>query len=544
MPTINCNTDDLYKLVGKRLDEKKLRELLDIAKAELESPYGKEIIVKYNDTNQPYLWSAEGLARLFRTHLGVDKKISAIKTTKTNDKVIFDRKLNNIRPYIACFKAVGHKIDEQLLKQLIQLQEKLADNFGRKRQKISIGVYPLKNIKFPLQCKAADPREEFTPLDFHEPITLRETLEKHPKGKEYGHLIKDNKLYPVFVDANKKILSLIPVINSEQTGRVKIGDDAILFDATGTDENAVNLVSNIFAYALAERGFEIQTLTIDYPGKKIQTPTLKTKTIKIKEEEINKLLGVNLKTKEIQALALKMGLSYSSNEFIIPSYRADIMHPVDIIEDIAIAYGYNNFEALPLTSYTIGAPLPYQHFIDSWRELFIGLENQEIMSAVLSNKELLYEKMNVKDTGTIEITNPISSTYSCIRTWILPTLLDFLSKNKHYDYPQKIFEQGIVSQRQKNNISDEQHLASVSSHMGATFTEIKQSIEFVLRSSGLSAAFEELEHNSFISGRAARIIVNKKEIGICGEIHPAVLEKFGIQMPTVGCEINLDNIYG
>lgn len=542
MPTITCNTDDLYNLIGKKLDEKKLVELLDVAKAELESPYGKEITIKYNDTNQPYLWSVEGLARLFRNHLGLNKKLPEINLVKGKDKVIYDRKLTSIRPYIACFTATGKKIDEQLLKQLIQLQEKLAESFGKKRQKISIGIYPLRGITFPLQCKAANPTDEFTPLDFHEPITLKQTLEKHPKGKEYGHILEGSKAYPVFVDANKNILSLIPIINSEQTGRVKAGDDAILFDTTGTDENAVNLVANIFAYALSDRGFEIQTLTIEYPNKKLQTPTDKPNTIKVKEEEIKKILGVELKTTEIQQLATKMGLEYKSGNFTIPAYRADIMHAVDAIEDIAIAYGYNNFEALPLTSYTTGATLPEQNIIDSWRTFFIGLEHQEIMSAVLSNKELLYEKMNLKDKGTIEILNPVSSTYNCVRSWILPILLDFLSKNKHYDYPQKIFEQGIITTRNKNKITDEQHIASVSSHTGATFTEIKQAIEFCLRNSGLKAQFEELDHPSFIPGRAARIMANKKEIGICGEIHPAVLETFGIQMPTVGCEINLNNL--
>jgi len=543
MPTITCNIEDLYNLIGKRLDEKKLLELLDTAKAELESPYGKEITIKYNDTNQPYLWSTEGLARLFRCYLGIDKKLPELNLVKGKDKVVYDRKLSAIRPYIACFTATGKKIDEQLLKQLIQLQEKLAESFGKKRQKISIGIYPLRGITFPLQCKAANPTEEFTPLDFHEPITLKQTLEKHPKGKEYGHILEGSKIYPVFSDANKKILSLIPIINSEQTGRVKVGDDAILFDTTGTDENAVDLVANIFAYALSDRGFEIQSLAIEYPNKKIQTPTNKPHTIKIKEDEIRKLLGIELKTSEIQQLASKMGLEYKSGTFTIPSYRADVMHAVDVIEDIAVAYGYNNFEALPLTSYTTGAALPEQATIDAWRTFFIGLEYQEAMSAVLSNKEILYEKMNAKDKGTIEILNPVSSTYNCVRTWIMPILLDFLSKNKHYDYPQKIFEQGIVSVRDKNTIMDEQHLSSVSSHSGATFTEIKQAIEFCLRNSGHTAQFEELEHPSFITGRAARIIVNKKEIGICGEIHPTVLEKFGIQMPTVGCEINLSNLF-
>lgn len=543
MPTITCNTDDLYSLIGKRLDEKKLLELLDTAKAELESPYGKEITIKYNDTNQPYLWSVEGLARLFRCYLGIDKKTPKLNLAKGKDKVVYDRKLSAIRPYIACFTATGKKIDEKLLKQLIQLQEKLAENFGKKRQKISIGIYPLRGITFPLQCKAASPSEEFTPLDFHEPITLKQTLEKHPKGKEYGHILEGSKAYPVFVDANKNILSLIPIINSEKTGRVKVGDDAILFDTTGTDESAVNLVANIFAYALSDRGFEIQSLTIEYPNKKVQTPTDKSSTIKVKEEDIKKITGLNLKTAEVQQLAAKMGLEYKAGTFTIPPYRADVMHAVDAIEDIAIAYGYNNFEALPLTNYTTGSALPHQNIIDAWREFFVGLEHQEIMSAVLSNKELLYEKMNAKDKGTIEILNPVSSTYNCVRSWILPILLDFLSKNKHYDYPQKAFEQGIITTRNKNIIIDEQHLSAVSSHTGATFTEIKQSIEFCLRSSGHKAQFEELEHPSFISGRAARIIVNKKEIGICGEMHPAVLDNFGIQMPTVGCEINLNNLF-
>lgn len=543
MPTITCNTDDLYSLVGKRLDEKKLRELLDIAKAELDSQYGKEITVKYNDTNQPYLWSTEGLARLFRFYLGIEKKLPEITLHKTNDKVIFDKKLSSIRPYIAAFKATGKKIDDYLLKQLIQLQEKLAENFGRKRQKISIGIYPLRNIAFPLHCKAANPTDTFKPLDFHENITLSQTIDRHPKGKEYGHILKDAKAYPVFMDSNKQILSLIPIINSEQTGRVKCGDDSILFDSTGTDENAVNLVANIFAYALADRGFTIHPLLIEYPNKKVQTPTLKNTTIKIKEDETNKLLGSQFKTKDIQSLATRMGISYTNGTFIVPSYRGDAMHSVDVIEDLAIAYGYNNFEALPLTAYTVGGLLPHQHKIDFAREQFIGLSYQEIMSAVLSNKETLYEKMNIKDTGTIEITNPISSTYSCVRTWMLPTLLDFLSKNKHHDFPQKIFEQGIVTQRNKDNIKDEQHIAAASSHANATFTEIKQSIEFLLKNAGLEAAFEEVEHSSFIPGRAALILIGKKEIGICGEIHPLVLENFGIHMPTAGCEININNLF-
>ncbi|MEM3154662.1 MAG: phenylalanine--tRNA ligase subunit beta [Candidatus Woesearchaeota archaeon] len=542
MPTITFAPEDLYKLVGQKLDYKKLTHLLDCAKAELDAQLTHEMTIKYNDTNLPYLWSPEGLARLFRGLLGRQKGIPPLKLEKAKDKVIHDKRLGKIRPYIACFKAYGKKIDEYLLKQIIQLQEKLAENFGRKRQKISIGVYPLKSINFPVQCKAALPTELFTPLDFNQPMSLRQALERHPKGKEYGHLIKHESIYPVFIDAKKEIMSLIPVINSQHTGKIKVGDDALFFDATGTDDESVNLVANIFAYALADRGFKIEPCIIEYSGKKVITPTLHTKTIKINEKNVGKLLGLSLKSADIKNTLLRMGYNYTGNTVTIPSYRNDIMGEVDIIEDIGIAHGYEKFTPLPLSSYTRGGTFPIQHKIDSNRVFWIGLGYQEIMSPVLCNKELLYGKMNTEDWGTVEIENFISQTYSCVRTWILPQLLDVLSKNKHVDYPQKIFEQGLVSIRGKE-ATDRQHLAAATAHSEATFTEMRQAMESVLRNAGIQYSIQEHELGCFIPGRAAKILVNKKQVGFIGEIHPAVLDKFGLLVPVAACEIDLSGLF-
>jgi phenylalanyl-tRNA synthetase beta chain len=237
-----------------------------------------------------------------------------------------------------------------------------------------------------------------------------------------------------------------------------------------------------------------------------------------------------------------MGYQYSNGTATIPCYRNDIMHPVDVIEDIAIAYGYDNFEPMPLTSYTVGSTFGIQQKIDTQRVLWTGAGYQELMSAVLSNKELLYDKMCASDTGTIEIENYISQTYSCLRTWVIPQLLDFLSKNKHVDYPQKVFEQGLVCIREKQP-RDEQHLAAATAHSTATFTEIKQSVEAALRNMGIQYTMEEYDLGCFIPGRAARVICNKKQIGFIGEIHPAVLEKFGITVPVAACEINLSALF-
>lgn len=542
MPGITFNYEDFSKLTGKKLDEKTFVKYLERAKAELESNLTRETNISYNDTNQPWLWSVEGLARFFRCQLGKHNGIPPIKVKKAKDKVIYDAKLKKIRPHIACFKATGKKIDAHLLDQLIQLQEKLTENFGKKREKISIGVYPLRPITFPVYCKAANPRETFTPLDFHHPLSLAETLEKHPKGKLYGHLIENNKYYPVFMDADKNILSLIPVINSEHTGKVQEGDDSLFFDTTGMDEESVNLAANIFAYALADRGFTIEALTIEYPNKKITTPTLKNSTIRIKEKDVERILGIKLKTTDIKKLLGKMGYKYNKGTVTIPSYRHDIMHPVDVIEDIAIAYGYDNFEPKEITSYTPGSTFPIQHFIDAQRDLWAGMGYQEVMTAVLSNKELLYDNMNTEDTGTVEIENFVSQTYSCVRTWILPILLNILSTNKHVDYPQRLFEQGIVTKRDKQAI-DNQHLAAVSAHTGATFTEMRQAIEATLRGSNMTCTFEEYDHDSFIPGRAARVLINNKPAGFLGELHPQVLEQFNLAVPAAACELNLSSVY-
>ncbi len=539
MPTITFSLEDLNKLVGEKLDDKKLTWLLDCAKAELDAKLNTEATVKFNDTNLPYLWGVEGLARLFRGLLG--KKQLPIKIERPKDKVSYDKRLSRIRPHIACFKATGRKIDEYLLTQLIQMQEKLAENFGRKRQKISIGVYPLKDITFPVACKAANPSELFTPLDFHQPMSLRQTLEKHPKGKEYGHLIKNESVYPVFIDAKKEIMSLIPIINSEKTGKVQVGDDSLFFDTTGTDEDSVNLVANIFAYALAERGFTIEPLTIE-AGRRTITPNFATRKIKLNESDVEKLLGLKLKTSEIKTALEKMGYFYSAGTVTIPCYRNDIMNSVDVIEDIGIAYGYQHFTPLPLTSYTTGGTTTQRQKIDSQRMFWIGLGYQETMSATLSNKELLYDKMCVDDWGTVEIENFISQTYSCVRTWILPQLLDILSKNKHVDYPQKIFEQGLATVREKE-AHDQQHIAAVTAHSQATFTEMRQAVESTFRNAGIQYTIEEYELGCFIPGRAAKVMVDKKQAAFIGEIHPKVLEKFGITVPVAACEIDLSALF-
>jgi len=546
MPTITFSLKDLQNLVGKKLTIEEVSKLVEYGKGELEN-YNKEedeITVDFGDTAMPYLWSVEGVARLTKGILNLQKGIPKIEIKKGDYDLIVDKSVSNVRPYIAAFVAKSHKVDDYLIKQMVQLQEKLCESYGRRRLKIAIGVYSYDKIKFPIHYKATDPESiKFTPLEFKKEMTQQEILEEHPKGKEYAWILKDCKKYPILVDSANEVLSFPPIINSNFTGKVTEGEEHLFIEATGIELEPLLLAMNIMAYAFYERGFEIYSVDIKYPDKKIKTPLLFNDKIKITNEQIKSLLGLDLKNTEIKKLLEKAQYNVTSN-IQIPPYRKDILHPADIIEDIGIMYGYDNIKVMPLTSYTIGETSSMVKFRNKVRELLVGLGFQEVSSPILTNKTILYNKMNIKDFGTIELTNFMSETYSCVRSWILPILIDFLSKNKHIEYPQKVFEQGLVTVKKGNEVIDYERLAVVSANEKADYTEIRQVLDYLLRMLNLEYTIEEVDHDSFIPGRVGRVIVNNKKVAYIGEISPKVLENNGLEIPVVGLELNLTDLFG
>ena len=545
MPTITFSLKDLQRLVCKKLEIEEVTELAHYGKGDVDS-YDREtdeVKIDFGDTNLPYLWSSEGFARLIKGILGMQKGVPEIKLQKGDYQVIVDKSVAKIRPFIACFAAKGRKIDDYLLKQLVQLQEKFCETYGRRRQKVSIGLYSYKRLAFPVHYKAVSHSIEFVPLEFKAKMSLKEILAEHPKGKEYAWILEGFDKYPVLIDDKNEMMSFIPIINSNFTGKLEIGDENLFFEATGTDEEAVNLAANIFAYALADRGFGIYSAEIKYPGRKAVAPCMKSESIHIKNEQIKRLFGLELKDNEVKYLLEKAQYNYSDYKVEIPPYRQDIMHPFDVIEDIGIMYGYDNVKELPLTTYTTGSALKLNEFIDKVREIIVGIEYQEVMSAILTNKDFLYKKMNIGDFGTIEIEDFMSENYSAIRSWILPNLMEVFSKNKHVEFPQKIFEEGIVNVRKSGEIADFNRIAIASSHEKSNYTEMRQVLDYIMKCFGLKCDIEEAEHGSFIEGRCARAIVHGKKIAYLGEINPQVLENWNLDMPVAAMELNLSEMF-
>lgn len=500
--------------------------------------------MELDDTNLPYLWSIEGVARLFRGALGLQKGIPKIKVSKGNYDVIVEKSVSTVRPFIAAFVAKGGKIDDYLLKQFVQLQEKFCESYGRKRQKVSIGLYSHTRIKFPVHYKALSPNSvKFVPLGLSEELNLAEILEKHPKGIEYRWILNGFKSYPILLDDKGDVLSFPPIINSDYIGKLEAGDSDVFFEVTGTDEKAVMLAANIFAYAFFDRGFDLFSVDIKYPDRNIISPRLSVEKIKIGKGDVESLIGLDLKEAEIKNMVEMAGFDFSNFMISIPPYRADIMHSFDVVEDIAIMYGFDKIEPKDLESYTVGHKLPIADFTDKVREIAIGLGYQEVMSPILSNKAVLYNKMNSADLGTVEIENVMSELFSVVRTWLIPLLIEVLSKNKHVDYPQKVFEQGLVTLRKGDSVSDREKIAFVSSHSLADYTESKQAVDYVMRQLGVEFEIKEVELPSFIPGRCAAVFVGKKNVGFFGEISPAVLSNWELEMPVVAVELNLSELF-
>src|SRR3989344_1307562 len=520
MPKINLNKKSLIKLIGKKFSDSELTEKIPMIGVDLESISKDEVIVEVFP-NRPDLLSDHGFARSFKSFIGKETGLKKFKVNDSRVKVIVDSALKNIRPYTACAIVKNLKLSDGDIIELMQLQEKLHITFCRNRKKASIGIYPLSKIKFPVYYKALSQEKiRFQPLDEHKILTAKEILERTPKGKYYEHLLENFNLYPCFIDANNNFMSLIPIINSELTGKVTEKTKDVFVEVSGTDLIVINQCLNILVSTLADLNGKIYSLTIQYSDKKLTTPNLKP-------TEMN------------------VDLNYKNKKALIPAYRIDILNQRDLAEEIAIAYGYNNFvPEIPQIS-TIAEEDKLEKFKSLIKEVLIGLNFNEINTFHLSNKLNQNNKMNF-DSELIELENSLTEEYNVLRSWLLPSLMETLSINKHNEYPQNIFTIGNSFSKDKSSetgIKEEAKLSVALSAIGSNYTKIRQVLEALLSSLGLKVVYREFNHKSFINGRSAEVLINGKQIAVLGEVSPFVLSEWKLEMPVSAFELNLSELF-
>jgi len=545
MPTITINRKVFENLVGKKLPTWKLKDRISMLGTDLEGVNEKEIIVEVFP-NRPDMLSVQGLARAFSSFINVKTGLRQYKIERSNEKMIVDKSVSEVRPYTACAIVKNIHFNDEKIKEVIDVQEKLHITYGRNRKKVAIGIYPFEKIKTPIKFLAQSPKDiVFQPLEFDKEMNALEILEKHPAGKAYGHLLRGKKKFPVFRDANNEVLSVPPIINSHKTGKINEKTKEVFIECSGFDFNVMKKCLNMIVCALAEMDAKIYSMELIYGNKKYTTPDLRPEEMKVDINYINKLLGLNLKENETKKLFEKMGYNYKNKKVLIPAYRSDIIHQTDLAEDIAIAYGYENFNALIPNVATIAEEDKFEIFKNKVSNLLVGLDLMETSTYNLTNKEFQNKKMNI-EMPIIELANSISSDYNILRAWVLPSLIEILSNNKHHEYPQKIFTIGTIFKKNdkfETNIEENERLAVAIASEKTDYTEIRQILDYLFRSLGLKYEILEVEHNSFIDGRLGRVVLNGKKIAYIGEISPMVVTQWELEVPVTAFELNLTELY-
>lgn len=566
MPTISVNRKDLDKLLGRRATDKELEVWLPLVKGEIKDydTATGELRIELQDSNRPDLWCVEGIARQIRCKLdGKPGSYPYLKAAKgRRDQILVEKGLESVRPFIGACKVRGYKVTEESLAQLIQTQEKLADIFGRKRRTISIGLYRLSPIKFPVAYALVHPDQtKFRPLGYGDAMSLRDILEIHPKGQEYGPILSGQERFPLLRDAKGIVLSFPPIINSRDIGEVRAGDEDLFIEVTGTDLRMVMLAVNIFAANLHDRGAAIEPVDIMYPyktemGRTVRMPQTFGRPRAIKQTEIGKALGAELSLLEIRTSLVSYGYSVTGSgqslNVTLPSYRHDLMHSVDVIEDVAISRGYHTFGPIMPSAFTVGGLSRIEQLSDKVRELMLGFGFQEIISNILSSREDLVAKMRLRAghpaARCIEIDNVMSQSIECLRQWVLPSLLRVEAASCRSFYPHLLFEVGEVAVPDpdtETGVRTEVRLSALLAHAGASFSETHSYLALLCYYLNKPADhLTPIEHPSFIEGRVARIELvgpgGTSSVGLIGELHPEALERWQISMPCSMFELTID----
>ena len=539
MPVIALYYSRLQKLVGK-VSKKQISESLPFLGLDVESEDEKTVRVEYSP-NRPDYSTDFGIALGLQGLLGIKTGAIKLKIKKSNQyKINATPSVSKIRPYVTGIIAKNGKINGDVLEQLIQMQEDLHMGIGRKRKKSSIGIHDLNKISFPLLYTTTTRNHNFVPLNSEKELSVSEIIRDTQTGKDYGNLLGQSTQVPIIVDSNKKTVSFPPIINAAIT-TVTTKTKHLFVEVTGINKDDAEDMLSVVATILQSAGFALERIQIS--GAKNSSPKLQEKKMVVNSSLINQTLGLNLTTSKIISSLKKSRLDAVSRGknivCTIPAYRFDIFGPMDLVEEVALGYGIQNFEPTMSPSQTIGQTNPVSSELKSLNQTMIGLGFLEALNSSLSSKRVLYDMTNRDSKKIISVLDSKSQEHTILRDSILPGLIENLSRNIHESYPQKMFETGSIFNLHEP-ISEKINLAVISAHKDANFTEIKSILQTALKIGfGIQIQTKTTVNSSFEDGHCANIIFNGNIIGIIGEIHSKIIENYKIRVPAVGFEISL-----
>ncbi len=544
MATLEIDKKEFEELMDKEFDEETLLNEASFLGAHWHGIDGKVCEVE-TYPNRPDLLSVEGLARAYKGFFEVDSGLEYYQINEGDIEIQVESSVEDVRPYIGGAVIRGVDIDRKIINGWVQLQEKLHETMGRKRDKLAIGLHDLSEVKPPFTYKAVEPEKvSFTPLEYDKNMQLGEILDKHEKGMKYSWILEDEDKYPIIEDTDGKILSFPPIINNQLT-EVETDTTDIFIDVTGKHKETVLKALNILVTALADRGGKIESVEID--GEKL--PRLENEEMELDPEYFRDITGIEISRNEIaeKLKQMKYGIAGTGDKIVVevPSYRTDVMHQYDLIEDVVIAHGYRNVEPeLPEVD-QIAEQKDIEDFKDVIRQIMVGTGAMETNTYYLTNKRDLFDKMEKDREGIVEMSNPLTKDYTVVRNWLLPSLLEVLVENKHQSYPQEFFETAEVAELDGSSTgsSNRNKMTYLSSGQDIDFTDAREVLQVLERDLGVELEVESEDLSYCVPERGGKIIFDGEKVGEIAEISQKVRENWDLDKKISGFEIDVEKLY-
>lgn len=589
MPTVSVGRDRLFTALGRSYTQEEFEDLCFSFGIELDDVTTEKAIIskeKHLEEEKPSaddeiiykievpanrydLLCLEGLAQALLVFNGKEKipKYTVANISKASMlKMHVKKETSLIRPFLVCAVLRGITFDEASYNSFIDLQDKLHQNICRKRTLVAIGTHDLDTLQGPFTYEALPPPEiNFVPLKQAKNFRADELMEFYKsdlKLKKFLHIIENSSVYPVIYDRNRTILSLPPIINSAHSA-ITLKTKNVFIECTATDLTKAKIVLNTMVTTFStycKRKFEVEPVeVISFDGKSSVYPDLSEYNMEVPLSYITGSIGVPLEVDEVTSLLKRMQLHAEKAEsgeakisVSVPPTRSDILHPCDVMEDVAIAYGYNNIPKRTLSSLK---PLPLNQLSDLIRYEIAMNGFTEVLTWILCSKKENFEMLNRKDdkSTAVIIGNPRSSDFEVVRTSLMPGMLKTVGHNKDHPKPIKIYEVGdvvLLDEKKDVGASNRRLLGALYCGANSGFELIHSLVDRIMEVMGTpfvpvgdkSGYFIELSNEpEFLSGRQAKIIYKGGRIGIFGIVHPEVLNNFDIPDPCSFLELDIES---
>ncbi len=552
MPTITVQQalmNKFLRLQGIDLDKEKIMQELPLLGTDVDRCDEEELVIEIFP-DRPDLLSGETLSYAIGPFLYNTPSKPSLNISPSSISMHVDASLEHVRPVVCGAVVKGVNIPEEqsdeFIKALMDHQEKLHFAIGRGRKRASIGVHDLDTLQPPFRVTTVDRSFAFVPLGHTSDMSIEEILSTHAKGIEYAHLLEEHELVPMIIDHADRVLSFPPVINGRHT-TVTSSTKNFFIDVTGWDQKACECCILLIALQLQQWGGSIESVELtDVRGQTMHFPDGNAQNYNVSQSLIQSFLGRNFSDEELQKAMNRMGGIFVGRDtsdsitVAMPRWRYDLLHPVDIVEEIAIGHGYEHLGTQQPTIAMTGQPRKDAHFRRRIRESMQGMGFMQVQSLTLSNEDDQFNKMRWKQNHEVTtIANPITTEHTILRQFILPSLIKLLASNKHHELPQHVYELGTVVRNHSNST----RLSFLSAERSGGFAALRGRIQAFCRDLDIKDwSLEPLEEGDgpFLYGRSAKWMVQGNWVGCIGELDPSVSLSYDLRVPISGADIDVD----